>query len=76
MVSCLIGDMGEAGRVRPLGQESRLDTVWTGGTGSFPSVLTPEKVSRQTKGSVQSELQGKSLGSPEGNRRKPEQERE
>lgn len=29
------GDVGEADGERPLDQESRLDTVWSGGTGSF-----------------------------------------
>lgn len=69
----------EAAREKPLCWERRPQS-WVGEgsghynlwEGSFPNVLTPEKVSRQTKGTVQPELQGEILRGSGGSRRKPE----
>lgn len=77
------GHVGEAARERPLGWERCPQSSRRAGwalypqedAGSFLGILTAEKVSRQTKGSVQLELWGEILGGPGGNRRKPEPRR-
>ena len=69
----------ERGHLAPIRLKSREHSSWNAGhqypqenAGPFPGVLTAEKVSRQAKGSVQSELWREILGDPEGQRRKAE----
>ena len=75
-----VGEAAERGWLTGIRLKSRPQSSWRAArvpypqedAGSFPGVLTTEKVSRQAKGSVQSELQGKILGDPERHRRKAE----
>lgn len=66
----LAGEGDHSHHEEPVGHRIQEDA------GSFLGVLTAEEISVQTKGSVQSELQGKILGGPEGGRGSLNLERE
>lgn len=79
MVSCLMESwvkLPERGHLAGKGDHSHFEKLVghcnQEDTGSFQGVLTVEKVSKQTKGSIQYELQGKILGGPKRDRRKLE----